>query len=475
MKTGKNSKKKRRKKTAGIIGLIFLGMVFLGSLGGGTKEAQNLEPGAALAQGVESLETGTDLAKEAENLGADSDLQTAPTDTGDIDQMQVHFIDVGQGDATLLTCGGEAMLIDAGDDSKGTALQNYLQKQGVTWLKYLVLTHTDADHIGGSDVIVSKFQVDNVFIGDFPKENRVYRDLMTALASQGYPWCTPEVGSTYTLGSAVITILAPVKEYSEPNNCSIALLVENGEDSFLFTGDAEKEAETDILKTGLLTGCDVFKAGHHGSKSSNSAAFLEAISPQAVVISCGEDNAYGHPHAGPLTIFRSMGVKVFRTDEQGTIVATSIGNQISWNAAPSETWQAGEPKGSSGAAGAETTATELAAMEKAASMPEAKSASTSETKAASVSETRAASTSETKAASIPEAEAASTQEKEEQSAVQPAPAAPQPSSGEMVWKSATGKKYHSIDHCGNMNPNKATQITREQAEAMGLGRCSNCY
>ena len=300
----------RKKKSIGIAGLILLFMTFFGAIGGSTEAKKGTGPAA---------------------------------------EMQVHFMDVGQGDATLILFGGEAMLIDAGDDSKGTAVQNYLQKQGVTRLKYLVLTHTDADHIGGSDVIISKFPVDNVFIGDFPKENKVYGELMDTLEAQGFPWSTPQVGNTYTLGSARFTILAPNKEYDDPNNCSIALIVENGEDSFLFTGDAEEEAEADILANGLSVDCDVFKAGHHGSKTSNSTVFLETASPKMAVISCGEDNSYGHPHAGPLNTFRSMGVKLYRTDEQGSIVATSTGQGITWNTAPSETWQAGETKGSSGA------------------------------------------------------------------------------------------------------------------------------
>lgn len=256
--------------------------------------------------------------------------------------LQVHFIDVGQGDATLVISGEHAMLIDAGDDSKGTKVQLYLQNQGVERLDYLVLTHTDADHIGGADVIISKFAIGNVFIGDYPKDNNVYNDLMQALQAKGLSYSTPAVGENFALGDAFFTILAPNRTYSDPNNSSIALLLQNGQNRFLFTGDAEEQAEQDILANGINIDCDVFKAGHHGSKTANAKALLSAMSPAYAVISCEENNSYGHPHAEVLNNLRAMGVKVFRTDEQGSITATSDGNEITWNCAPSESWKAGE-------------------------------------------------------------------------------------------------------------------------------------
>ncbi len=257
-------------------------------------------------------------------------------------KMQVHFIDVGQGDATLIISGEHAMLIDAGDDSKGTKVQLYLKNQGVEKLDYLVLTHTDADHIGGADVIISKFPVDNVFIGDFPKESDVYRDLLEALKDKGVSYSTPEVGDTYALGDAFFMIAAPNRIYSDPNNSSIALVLQNGVNRFLFTGDAEEKAEADILANGLNISCDVFKVGHHGSNMSNTYAFLTAASPLYAVISCEADNSYGHPHAEVLNNLRAMDVKVFRTDEQGSVMATSDGREITWNCAPSDSWKAGE-------------------------------------------------------------------------------------------------------------------------------------
>ena len=298
----------------------------------------------ASALGLTLHPMGRKEVQELLRLFADIGYEQESTRAG---ELEVHFLDVGQSDATLILCGEDAMLIDAAEDAKGTAVQNYLQKRGIKTLKYLILTHTDADHIGGADVIITKFDVERIFLSDTPKESSAYRNLMEAMKSRGYTYETPRPGSRFELGTAEFTILAPVEEYEEANNASLGLLLRNGRNRFLFTGDAEEEAEEDILEYGLSIACDVFKAGHHGSRTSNTQAFLEAASPKAAVISCGEDNSYGHPHAGPLNSFRMAGIEVYRTDEQGTIVAVSDGNSITWNTPPSDSWKAGEPKTSS--------------------------------------------------------------------------------------------------------------------------------
>ena len=260
--------------------------------------------------------------------------------------MEVHFIDVGQGDSTLITCEGHSMLIDTGEAVKGTAIQNYLQKQKIDKLDYLVLTHPDSDHIGGAPVIITKFKIDKVFTSNYEKDNKTYMKLIQALDNKHLKQTTPKVGEKYSLGTAEFTILAPNADYNNPNDASVALLIHNGKNRFLFTGDAEEDAEQDILGNGLDVSADVYKAGHHGSRTATSEEFFEAVSPSSAVISCGEDNSYGHPHAQTLNTFRMNGVKVYRTDEEGTIIATSDGNQITFNVPESDTWQAGEPNGS---------------------------------------------------------------------------------------------------------------------------------
>lgn len=265
------------------------------------------------------------------------------TPSGETDEMKVHYIDVGQGDSTLITCGSHSMLIDAGDDTKGTAIQSYLKKQKIDKLDYLILTHPDADHIGGAPVIITKFKIGKVFVSNYEKDNKTYQKLIQALDNKNLKYTTPKVGAQYSLGAANIKILAPNGEYSNPNDASIALLITNGGNSFLFTGDAGEDAENDILENGIDISADVYKAGHHGSKYSTSGDFFKAVAPTYAVISCGENNSYGHPHAATLNIFRTNGVSVYRTDEDGTIIATSDGKKITFNVPASETWKAGEP------------------------------------------------------------------------------------------------------------------------------------
>lgn len=264
-------------------------------------------------------------------------------------KLEVHFIDVGQGDATLIRQGEHAMLIDAGDNSKGTAVQAYLQSQNIKKLDYVIGTHPDSDHIGGLDVILYKFEWDMVMMPDLEKDTRTYEDVVKVIQDKSRQITVPMAGETYSLGQAEFTIVCPQKsDYGDnSNNYSIGIRLAFGENSFLFTGDAEEEAEQDMLASGMDLSADVFKAAHHGSDTANTEDFLNAIHPEAVVISCGEGNSYGHPRAAVLNELRQMGVTVYRTDEQGTIVAYSDGENITWNCGGSESWKAGEPTGSS--------------------------------------------------------------------------------------------------------------------------------
>lgn len=261
------------------------------------------------------------------------------------DTLEVHYIDIGQGDCTLIKCGDKAMLIDAGENDKGTQVQAYLESQNVTTLDYVIGTHPDSDHIGGLDVIIYKFDCKTILMPDKTKTTKTYRDVVSAMKAKNYTNTLPEVGKEYSLGDATFTIIAPNGEYESANDSSIGLLLKYGEKTFLFTGDAEEEAEADIVENGIDIECDVYHAGHHGSRTSSSEVLLDAAKPAYVVISCGEDNSYGHPHAQALNSFRYRGMNVFRTDEQGTIVAKTDGVTITWNCSPSDTWKAGEPKG----------------------------------------------------------------------------------------------------------------------------------
>ena len=255
--------------------------------------------------------------------------------------MEVHFIDVGEADSTLIICGEEAMLIDAGTPDMGTAVRLYMKKQNVSRLKYLLLTHSDKDHIGGAASVISNVPIDNLFMCRYEKDNEVYLNLINEINYKNMTWTTPDVGTELTLGDANITVIAPNREYDNPNDSSIGVIIRHGEDSFIFTGDAETPAEEDIVNNGLDLSADVYKAGHHGSRTASSDAFLDKINPEYAIISCETDNKYGHPHFEVLEKFKNRGIKLYRTDKQGTIIAYSDGKDITFNIDPSEDWEPG--------------------------------------------------------------------------------------------------------------------------------------
>lgn len=256
--------------------------------------------------------------------------------------LEVHFIDVGQGDATLITCNGEAMLIDAGDNDKGTHVQNYLNNQGISSLKYVIGTHPDADHIGGLDVILYKYDCETVIMPEIEADTESYRDVEDTMKEKGYRNEQPIPGDEYILGDAVFTIISPSESYEDRNNSSVAIILEYKDTIFLFAGDAEEEAEYAMVKSGRLKDVDVYKVSHHGSSTSSNEDFLNTILPEYAVISCGEDNSYGHPHAEVLNSLRLMDTEIFRTDEQGTIVAESDGRSIIFSCSSTDSWLSGE-------------------------------------------------------------------------------------------------------------------------------------
>lgn len=281
---------------------------------------------------------------EAVQSGQDEKAAKAPDTSKPEGTLEVHYIDVGQGDATLIKCGSHAMLIDGGNNNKGTTVQLYLKKQGVESLDYVIGTHPDADHIGGLDVIVYKYNCDTVIMPDYEKDTKTYQELVDVIHDKNMKITYPVVGEQYALGEAKFTIIAPNSNSygGNANDYSVAILLEYGKNRFLFTGDAEETSEAEMLTNGIDISADVYKVAHHGSRSASTQEFLNAVHPKYAVISCGEGNSYGHPHAEVLNRLRSMGVEVFRTDEQGSIIASSDGENINWNCSATDSWQSGE-------------------------------------------------------------------------------------------------------------------------------------
>lgn len=237
--------------------------------------------------------------------------------------LTVHFIDVGQADAALLLCDGKAMLIDGGNVADSSLVAAYLDAQGVSHLDYIVSTHAHEDHVGGLSGALNVCTVDTVYSPVEEFDSKAFRDFVKYVEAQGKSLTIPTPGDRFALGNAVVEILAPLRDDYDTNNSSIVLKVTHGDVSFLFTGDAERPSEEDMLAAGCNLDATVLKVGHHGSESSTSYTFLREIMPQYAVISVGEDNSYGHPTDAVLSRLRDAEVTLYRTDMQGHIVACS--------------------------------------------------------------------------------------------------------------------------------------------------------
>ena len=246
--------------------------------------------------------------------------------------LKIHYIDVGQADSILIEQGSSSMLIDAGNNEDAKTVKNYISGQGITKLNYIVGTHPHEDHIGGLDYIINSFQVGKIYMPKATSNTKTFQDVVSAIKVKGMKATVPKALETFKVGDATATILAPNGSgYKDLNNTSIVIRLTFGNNSFIFDGDAEDISENEMLSKGLNISSDVLKVGHHGSNSSTSQAFLDKVNPKYAVISVGKDNSYGHPHKSTMEKLQAKGVKVYRTDESGTIVATSDGKNITFN------------------------------------------------------------------------------------------------------------------------------------------------
>ena len=250
--------------------------------------------------------------------------------SGDLGEVEYHFIDVGQGDATLIRTPEGDILIDAGENSAEEDLKNYLDLCGVDVLYYAIFTHPDSDHIGGADMVLEEYDVLNVIKPDFEKTTKVYTAMMDAIAAEGCKVYNALPGETYSLGEFDMFVFGPDPKNKEldSNNSSIVIKATWGKTTAMLTGDAEKPAEESILRTysGAELGSMLLKMGHHGSRTSSTEAWLAAVRPTIAIISCGRDNSYGHPHAEALARIKPyVGENIYRTDLLGSIVFISNG------------------------------------------------------------------------------------------------------------------------------------------------------
>ena len=240
------------------------------------------------------------------------------------DATEVHFIDVGQGDAALLLSGGQAVLIDAGTAESASSLVRYLEERGVRSLYAVIASHPHSDHIGGMAAVLSAFPAEHFYMGPETQNTAAYEDMLDALEAQGVQPAIPADGDTLRLDSgATVTFLGPADDVSAENmnDRSLIALFSTGAEQVLFMGDAEAAAEQSLLAHHPELTCDILKVGHHGAATSSTPAFLSAIQPSVAVISCGVDNDYGHPSDQTLQNLSLAGVDDIRiTAEESTVV-----------------------------------------------------------------------------------------------------------------------------------------------------------
>jgi competence protein ComEC len=253
------------------------------------------------------------------------------------DELQVHVLNVGQGDSILIIApGGKVVLIDAGVPGSGKVVTDAMQRYGVKQVDLMVATHAHADHIGGADEVLKAVKVTTVLDSRVPNTTKNYEDFLAAIKQTGAQYVGASPGQKFDLGgNATLSVLAPIQPFfkqsdlrsggNEPNANSVVTRLDYGDFSMLLTGDAEAETEERIMTSGANVTAKILKVGHHGSRYASSEKFLRAGKFEAAVISDGEDNRYGHPSQEALDRLKKLGIKLYRTDLEGEVTIISRG------------------------------------------------------------------------------------------------------------------------------------------------------
>jgi competence protein ComEC len=238
--------------------------------------------------------------------------------------LQVHFIDVGQGDSILIDYGTTEVLIDGGEKSPGVT--DYLKKYVDGDLEVMVATHPHSDHIGGLIDVLDKYTVDAIWTNGEAATSKTYTEFMNSSLAEGAKVSVARRGDVITAGALTFNVLNPPSPlFDDTNNNSIVLQLDYGNVDFLFSGDAGIDAENSMISAGVLSDIDILKVGHHGSRTASSPAFLATTRPEVAIYMAGVGNSYGHPHQETLTALAGIGAKIYGTDKYGTIVIDTDG------------------------------------------------------------------------------------------------------------------------------------------------------
>ena len=300
-----NKKSQKNTIIGSIITVIIL--IILTITGNDSTSATNDNVSSEVLDNLEnvSIQTGNDC------------ISTIPQDNN----LRVYCLDVGQGDSILITNNNKTMLIDASTNEMGSRVVKYLNDLGIKKIDYLVGTHPHEDHIGGLDNVIKNFDIGTIYMPNVVATTKTFEEVIDAISAKKLKVTSPKTGDKFTVGNAECEVMSIRNDKDDYNNCSIVIKMDFNNVSYLFTGDAEESVESSRKWPHI----DVLKVGHHGSNTSSSKKFLEQIKPEVALISVGQGNTYGHPTQATLKRLSNIGAKIYRTDENGTILLIEKG------------------------------------------------------------------------------------------------------------------------------------------------------
>ena len=258
-------------------------------------------------------------------------FSSASSEAAQDSDLHIYFLAVGQGDAAVVLCEGYAMIIDGGDSQHSAYIYSFLHNTiEINHIDVMIASHPHMDHVGGLAAALNACYVDLIYSPVLDYDTKAWNPVKKYAEIQGTPIVVPDAGDEFDLGELHVQILGPLHCYADINNMSLIIKITFGNTSFLFTGDAEWEAEHDLLNAGVDLSADVLKVGHHGSESSTSYWFLREVSPSYAVISVGKENQYGHPSENTIRKLQDADVNIIRTDLSGLVECVSDGEQVAF-------------------------------------------------------------------------------------------------------------------------------------------------